>query len=137
MIATMTMNAAVTVILTVTVTVTVTVKVTVNVNVNVNVSCFGCYLCIKPSLGYARGKFSIFWKRLKAFQSFKSSCPLFENRYQWKAKVSHFLLNFDMSVESKFIAIPHKRPVRGKRFALDVYLHGKAGACGPYEKALQ
>ena len=135
MIATMTMNAAVTVILTV--TVTVTVKVTVNVNVNVNVSCFGCYLCIKPSLGYARGKFSIFWKRLKAFQSFKSSCPLFENRYQWKAKVSHFLLDFDMSVESKFIAIPHKRPVRGKRFALDVYLHGKAGACGPYEKALQ
>ena len=131
----MTMNAAVTVILTV--TVTVTVKVTVNVNVNVNVSCFGCYLCIKPSLGYARGKFSIFWKRLKAFQSFKSSCPLFENRYQWKAKVSHFLLDFDMSVESKFIAIPHKRPVRGKRFALDVYLHGKAGACGPYEKALQ
>ena len=122
MIATMTMNAAVTVILTVT--------ATVNVNANVN-ACFDCYRCIQPSLGYARKKFSIFWKRLKAFQSFKSSCPSSKNRYQWKAKISRFLLNFDGSVESKFIAIPHKRPVRGKRFALDVYLHGKAGACGP------
>ena len=125
MITTMTMNAAVTVILTVTAT------VNVNVNANVNATCFACYRCIQPSLGYARRKFSIFWKRLKAFQSFKSSCPSSKNRYQWKAKVSRFLLNFDGSVESKFIAIPHKRPVRGKRFALDVYLHGKAGACDP------
>ena len=53
------------------------------------------------------------------------------------ASVSHFLFNFDRSVESKFIAIPQKRPVRGKHFALDVYLHGKAGACGPLEKELQ
>ena len=129
MIATMTMNAAVTVILTV--TATVNVNVTVNVNANVNAKCFDCYRCIQPSLGYARRKFSIFWKRLIAFQSFKSSCPSSKKRYQWKAKVSRFLLNFDGSVESKFIAIPHKRPVRGKRFALDVYLHGKAGACDP------
>ena len=127
----MTMNAAVTVILTVTATVNVNVNVTVNVNANVNAKCFECYRCIQPSLGYARRKFSIFWKRLKAFQSFKSSCPSSKKRYQWKAKVSRFLLNFDGSVESKFIAIPHKRPVRGKRFALDVYLHGKAGACDP------
>ena len=56
MIATMTMNAAVTVILTV--TATVNVNVTVNVNANVN-ACFDCYRCIQPSLGYARRKFSI------------------------------------------------------------------------------
>ena len=73
MIATMTMNAAVTVILTV--TATVNVNVTVNVNANVNATCFDCYRCIQPSLGYARRKFSIFLEKAESFPIFQIILP--------------------------------------------------------------
>ena len=48
----------------------------------------------------------------------------------------YFLFLFDINVQSNQLVIPQMRLVRGRRFALNLFGHGKAEVRGPYDKRL-